>query len=46
MVKPEIPLALDNGRFTGMSSGLEAEWERFWEKVVRLVRDYIGVKDR
>ena len=30
----------------GMSSGVEAEWERFWEKVVRLVRDSIGVKDR
>ena len=28
----------------GMSSGVEAEWERFWEKVVRLVRDYIGIK--
>ena len=28
----------------GMSSDVEAEWERFWEKVVRLVREYIGIK--
>ena len=28
----------------GMSSGVEAEWERFWEKVVKLVREYIGIK--